>query len=122
MSVAKFIGILMSSREQAHVYHLITPSFSEHKALQYYYENIIPLLDSYAESYMGSTRKRFRGSGIGPYVNKRINTDPKNIRAYFIRLANTVSKMKLPKTPFLENIRQSIEALIRQTVYMLSLR
>ena len=35
------------------MYHLTTKSFAEHKALQAYYEGIVPLLDAYAEAYMG---------------------------------------------------------------------
>lgn len=34
---SQFVGILMSSRNQAHAFHLTTSSFAEHKALQAYY-------------------------------------------------------------------------------------
>lgn len=120
-SVGKYIGLLMASRTQAHVFHLTTKSYSAHKALQSYYEEIVPLLDSYAETYMGRTNKPTL-VGLGPAVNRRIISDAKLAHKYFIKLAMVIKKMKLPKNPYLENIRQEIDALIRQTIYMLSLK
>lgn len=119
-SVGKFIGLLMSSREQAHVFHLTTKSFAAHKALQVYYESIVPLLDSYAETYMGKTKRVL--TGLTPYINKKIYTDSRLARAYFTRLAKSIKSIKLPRDSYLDNIRQEIDALIRQTLYMLSLR
>jgi len=52
-AVAKFISVLLASREQAHIFHLQTPSYAQHKALQGYYEDIVDLIDSYVESYQG---------------------------------------------------------------------
>ena len=120
-SVGKYIGLLMASRTQAHVFHLTTKSYAAHKALQNYYEGIVPLLDSYAETYMGRANKPSL-SGLGPSVNKRVLTDAKYAHKYFIKLAIVLKKMKLPKNQYLENIRQEIDALVRQTIYMLSLK
>lgn len=119
-AVGKYIGILLASREQAHVFHLTTRSFAAHKALQTYYEGIVPLLDMYAETYMGKSRKRI----VVPMIpsNRRNVTNARLAQKYFILLAQRLGKIKLPRTPTLENIRQEIDALIRQTVYMLSLR
>jgi len=50
---ALFIGTLMQSRNQAHIYHLQTNSFAAHKALQEYYEEIVDLVDGLVESYQG---------------------------------------------------------------------
>ena len=125
MSVGKYIGLLMSSRTQAHVFHLTTKSYSAHKALQTYYEDIVPLLDSYAETYMGSNNNRNRKrtiSGITPFVNKRILSDARFARMYFIKLSIALKKIKLPRNPYLDNIRQEIDALVRQTIYMLTLK
>ena len=43
----------MHSRTQAHVFHLQTPSFAEHKALNDYYNGIVDLVDGFVESYQG---------------------------------------------------------------------
>lgn len=118
-SVGSFVGALLASREQAHVYHLLTRSYAAHKALQTYYEGIVDLVDKYAETYMGKTGRRIR---FPSSMNRRVNTRPTNAKAYFMALFKRVHAMRLPKTSYLQNIRDEIEELIKQTVYMLSLR
>jgi DNA-binding ferritin-like protein len=120
ISVGKFIGILLSSREQAHVFHLTTSSYATHKAMQKYYEDIVELIDSYAEAYMGRSKKRL--TGLAPYINRRIITDPRFTRTYFAKLIRSLRDIKLPKDSALENIQQEINELIIKTIYALSLR
>ena len=117
-TAAKFVGALMNSRTQAHAFHLTTPSFAEHKALQAYYEGIVPLLDSWAEAYMGKYG-RLRSVNM----NKKFMRDPRKAQAYFKTLLTRVRTMsRLSKDSYLRNIYDEIVALIRSTLYMLSLR
>jgi hypothetical protein len=44
---------LLHSQTQVHIFHLQTKSYSEHKALQGYYEGIDALVDGVIESYQG---------------------------------------------------------------------
>ena len=118
--VVKLIGLLLSSREQAHVFHFVTKSFAAHKAMQTYYEGIVELVDDYAEVYMGRYKKRI--IGLTPYINKKITTDTRYIRVFFVNLLKTVKNLKLPSDRALANIRDDIETLITQTIYMLSLK
>lgn len=111
----RFVGLLMNSRTQAHAFHLTTKSFAEHKALQAYYEGIVPLLDSYAEAYMGKYG-RFRKIVAG---RRTIARKPK---AYFKTLLVRVRAFRLPRDTYLKNIQDEITALIRSTLYMLSLK
>jgi hypothetical protein len=53
MSCEKFIGMLFLARDVTHSVHLNTRSYSKHKALQKFYENIIDRADSFAEAYQG---------------------------------------------------------------------
>lgn len=53
MKIGELIGILFLSRDVAHRVHLSTRSFAKHKALQEFYEEIIPLADGLAEAYQG---------------------------------------------------------------------
>ena len=118
MSVSRYISLLMESRTQAHKFHLTTSSFAEHKALQAYYEGIVPLLDAYAEAYMG---KYGRLRSVN--VNKRFAKDPRKARMYFKSLLTRVYALRsLSKDSYLRNIYDEIVALIRSTLYMLSLR
>lgn len=41
------------ARTNAHVLHLRTRSYASHKALNEFYDEIIPLTDSFAEAYQG---------------------------------------------------------------------
>jgi Family of unknown function (DUF5856) len=115
MSTGKFISALMHSRTQAHVFHLRTKSFAAHKALQTYYESIVPLFDTYAEAYQGRYGL-IKGFTIGP----KINQNPLNAKLYFKKLLRMVSSLKIKDT-YLSNLRDEIYALIYQTLYMLSL-
>ena len=49
MKASDFVGILFLARDVTHSVHLNTRSYSKHKALQKFYENIIDLADSFAE-------------------------------------------------------------------------
>ena len=114
----RYVGALMNSREQAHVFHLRTESYAQHKALQAYYEGIVPLLDQWAEAYMGKYGRLVRIT-----MNKRFVQDPKKARAYFKTLLARIRLMKLPKEDtYLRSIQDDISTLIRQTMYQLTLK
>jgi len=53
MKVADFVGMFFLARDVTHSVHLNTRSYSKHKALQKFYENIIGLTDNFAEAYQG---------------------------------------------------------------------
>lgn len=53
MKAAEFVGTLFLARDVAHSVHLNTRSYSKHKALQEFYENIVDLADKFAEAYQG---------------------------------------------------------------------
>jgi len=107
---SKYIGMLMSSRNQAHTFHLTT-------ALQAYYEGIIPLADAWAEAYMGRYGRLTKIS-----FNKKTVSDPRKAKAYFKSLLTRVRAIKLPRDSYLKNIQDEIMALIRSTLYMLTLK
>lgn len=117
MAANRYVGMLMNSREQAHAFHLTTNSYAQHKALQAYYEGIVPLLDTWAEAYMGKYGRLKRIT-----LNKRYMSDPKKARAYFKTLLARIRLVKLPKDSYLKNIQDEIVGLIRQTMYQLTLR
>ena len=51
--IGQFISTLFASRTQAHVFHLQTPSFAAHKALNEYYDEIVEKIDGLVESVSG---------------------------------------------------------------------
>lgn len=48
--------------------------------------------------------------------------DPKKAQVYFKNLLVRIHKLKLPRDSYLKNIQDEIEALIKSTIYMLSLK
>lgn len=50
---AEFIARAFAARNAAHFAHLMTPSYAAHIALNQFYEGIIPLIDTVAESMIG---------------------------------------------------------------------
>lgn len=55
--VGSFIGALFNARNEAHRIHLKTESYAQHKALNDFYDSIIGLADSFAESVIGKYGK-----------------------------------------------------------------
>jgi DNA-binding ferritin-like protein len=52
-SMALFLATLLHSSTNAHFFHWATKSYAKHKALGHFYENIIGLTDTLAETYFG---------------------------------------------------------------------
>jgi hypothetical protein len=50
---AQLVSLLLASRNQAHIFHLQTNSYSAHIALSEYYEGIITFVDGLVEGYQG---------------------------------------------------------------------
>lgn len=62
---AQVVSLLFNARTNAHIAHLQTRSFAQHKALDDFYSQIIDIADSFAESAMGSTNQVLTGFDIG---------------------------------------------------------
>lgn len=52
-TAGKFVAIVFLARDLAHREHLRTRNYAAHIALNAFYEGVIPLADSFAETYMG---------------------------------------------------------------------
>lgn len=53
MKASEFVGELFLARNVAHGVHLYTRSYSKHKALGSFYNDVIELADNFAEVYQG---------------------------------------------------------------------
>jgi hypothetical protein len=110
-----FIGTLMQSRNQAHIYHLQTSSYAQHIALQGYYEGIIPLIDGLVESFQGKY-----GILRGYKMAGTIKED-ENALIYFEGLCKFIETVipGLPQDTFLVNQYDEVMTLIQSTKYKL---
>jgi hypothetical protein len=109
-----FIGTLMQSRTQAHIYHLQVTghgSFATHVALQAYYEGIVPLIDGLVESYQGKY-----GILYGYQMGATLREDANYIK-YFEALCTFVERIRidLPQDSYLGNQIDTIVELINST-------
>ena len=52
-NAADFVGMMFLARDVTHSVHLNTRSYAKHKALQKFYEGIVDLADTFAETYQG---------------------------------------------------------------------
>jgi len=110
---AEFIAALLHSSTVAHFMHLSTDSYSAHKALGHYYEDIIELADDFAEAYQGRYNK------IKSYPDEfHAGKDPVK---YLKSLQSFVDEARkdLPQDSEIQNIIDEISQLIDSTLYKL---
>jgi len=107
---------LLHSQTQVHIFHLGTKSYSEHKALQGYYEGIDALVDGVIESYQGkygllTNYKSFKNQS---YKNKN------QVLKYFTGLLNMIEeKRDCCDDSFIQNQIDTIQELAYSTMYKL---
>ena len=107
---------LLHSQTQVHIFHLGTKSYSEHKALQGYYEGIDALVDGVIESYQGkygllTNYKSFKNQS---YKNKN------QVLKYFTGLLNMIEeKRDCCDASFIQNQIDTIQELAYSTMYKL---
>jgi hypothetical protein len=113
---SNMVSVLLHSQTQVHVFHLQTKSYSEHKALQNYYEGIDGLVDGVIESYQGKYNvvKNYETMDIENY------SGVDQLISYFKDLDKTIEeKRKSVKESYLQNQIDTIQELIFSTLYKL---
>ena len=112
-NVAMFAATLLHSATNTHFFHWSTNSYSQHKALQKYYEGIVDLVDTYVETYMGCYEQ------IKTFPS--VYHQPKEPLKYLESLKNFVGEANtdLPQKQELVNIVAEIQQLIDSTIYKL---
>jgi hypothetical protein len=113
---ADFVGMLFLARDVTHSVHLNTRSYSKHKALQKFYENIIDLTDDFAEAFQG------RYGLIGP-ISLMSAKKTENVVAFLEDQLAELEAMRYDicdktDTP-LQNLIDSIIELYLSTLYKL---
>ena len=102
---------IFKARDQAHMRHWATDSYSEHKALGHYYEGIIDKLDKIVEAHQG-------GFGLVenlPDENKNATELVKDEMLWLVANRAEIAK----DVPALENLIDDLTALHMKTLYKL---
>jgi hypothetical protein len=115
--VGQFISTLMSARTQAHVFHLQTPSFAAHKALNEFYDEIVDTIDGLVESYQG---KYGIVQGYGNVALQEYQSCD-GIILYFTTLVNFLEKSRsmIAQDSYIQNQIDELVALIYSLLYKL---
>lgn len=112
-----FLNKLFISREIAHVLHLKTEHLSIHKALNDYYDAIIPLIDGLAEAYQG----QYGILDLSDILHVKDKVDFKVPLKYFKSLSDFLldnrDKVVEKKSKHLSAIIDEIVILVFQTIY-----
>lgn len=112
--VQEFVALLFYSRDYAHKAHLNTDSYSAHKALGAFYEGIIPLVDDFAEAWMGRKQEKI---GEIPSFDLKTSDPLTTLKKHL----DVIQKNRdfIGDDTVLSNIIDEIEALYLSTLYKL---
>jgi hypothetical protein len=115
--MGQFVSTLLASRTQAHIFHLQTPSFAAHKALNKFYDEIVGVTDGLVESYQG------KYGIITGYSNIALQEyqSCEAIIVFFETLCMYVEKSRqlICQDSYIQNQIDEIVALIKSTIYKL---
>ena len=112
----ELMSLLLHSQTQVHTFHLQTKTYSEHKSLQKYYEEIDDLLDGLVESYQGkySILKGYKNYTIEDYKDSTTTIN------YFKDLCDKVIDLRdCCKDSYIQNQIDNVCQLINSTLYKL---
>jgi uncharacterized protein Yka (UPF0111/DUF47 family) len=109
--IEELIIRIFKARNQAHMRHWKTGSYSEHKALGHYYEGIIDKLDEIVEAYQG-------GFGLVENLPDEIEDGRTLVNDEMLWLAENREKIA-KDVPALENLLDDLTALHMKTLYKL---
>ena len=115
-NAADFVGMLFLARDVTHSVHLNTRSYAKHKALQKFYEGIVDLADTFAETYQG--RHGLIG-GISLQSAKKTNNVTEFLADQLDEIEECRDEVVDAKDTALQNIIDEIVALYLQTLYKL---
>ena len=110
---SEFLARLFNSRDVAHLTHLNTTSFAQHKALNKYYDGILDLADELSETLFGDTG-RFPIS----IPQATVENMTEHLTGLKIYIANT---RDIFTCSAIQNIIDAIVGLIKRTLYLLTL-
>ena len=116
----EFLSTLNSAKQQAIFWHNQTTSFSEHKALNEFYDEIVGLLDGLVESVAGiyGRPKGYEAHDFSDW------TSTEETIKYFQALYKYVqeSRKDLYQESWVQNQIDEIAEHVAQTIYLLTLK
>jgi hypothetical protein len=115
MKAGEFIQKTFHVRTSAHNMHLKTKNYSSHKALQNFYEELLDLIDAYAEGYQG----KYGLIEEYPGVFRQYATPMDLVESYVDYVNGGRTEFYAKEDTFLANIVDEIVHLSYKTLYKL---
>lgn len=116
----ELISKLFHFRNQLHIKHLQSTSFSEHKALNELYDAVLEITDELAETIQGKLNTRLKGYMSYPYKD---NDDiVECINEYITYITNYRVKLDSPSWNNIDNQLQVLQDKLESTLYLLTLK
>lgn len=113
----EFVSKALFDRDAAHLAHWKTKSFSEHKALNEFYDELLDLIDGFVEQYQGAYSVRMtieRKDGDAEDIRELIGDGAEWIEMYRYQICEKDETA-------LQNTIDEIVRLYQHTLYMLTL-
>ena len=115
MSAGELVMRCFHARTCAHVLHLQTKSYAAHKALNEFYDEIVPLADKFAESYQGD----YGLIDDYPFKYTHVKDGVSLMEEMGDWIADHRSECGDEDDTYLQNIIDEIVALTKSTLYKL---
>lgn len=113
----QFVMCMLHARTNAHLQHWMTASRSDHQALNFFYEGVVDILDTFVESFQGEYGK------IHDVMDGYMFPTGKPLD-YFKALAAEMDSLRkqtgFPQESWIQNIVDELRALVSQTIYQLA--
>lgn len=109
---AAFIARSLALRTSAHLLHLSSTSYAQHVALDEFYTGLVPLVDSYAEVFMGLTSRITSFPAVTPPTGAA-----ETLLGQYLTLVR--DELQGETAESLKNILAGIEELTARTIYKL---
>lgn len=115
----QYASTLLGFVMQIHVFHWLTTSFSQHKALGELYDGIHDKSDEFMETYMGKYGRNMP-AGSASIINYNASNVNETISAFEAFLISLTDELQPTDTDLL-NIRDDMLDLVHSTQYFLTL-
>ena len=113
----QFVMCMLHARTNAHLQHWMTASRSDHQALNFFYDGVVDILDTFVESFQGEYGK------IHDVIDGYVFPTGKPLD-YFRALAAEMDSLRkqdgFPQESWIQNIVDELRALVSQTIYQLA--
>jgi hypothetical protein len=120
MNIDELLKNFFEIRDQAHVWHLQTMSYAEHKALGKFYDEWLETADTFIETYSGKYARPVGGftASVVPYSEGAPLPYIKRVSSF---MTSENVRSIAPDTD-LQNILDELTAIANRTAYLLTLK